>query len=147
MTASTLAVTPEKTDKPIVQPIAGELRAFLASLPAAVGKAPLFPTLHGRITGSNGGLSNEFGRLMQRAEVIAPMGREKKGRGRQMRTKSFHSLRHTFVSRLANADVPADVRKALAGHDTDEAHARYTHLAFTKQIEALAKLGTIGGWR
>jgi integrase len=85
--------------------------------------------------------------MIARAEVVAPMGREKKGRGRQVRTKSFHSLRHTFVSRLANADVSADVRKALAGHDTDEAHARYTHLAFTKQTEALAKLSAIGGWR
>ena len=147
MSASTVTVTPEKTDKPLVQPMASELRAFLASLPAGVGNAALFPTLHGRITGRNGGLSNEFGRLMARAEVIAPMGREKKGRGRQVRTKSFHSLRHTFVSRLANADVSADVRKALAGHDTDEAHARYTHLAFTKQTEALAKLSAIGGWR
>lgn len=147
MTASTLTVTPEKTDKLLKQPMAGELRAFLASLPGAIGKVPLFPTLHGRITGRHGGLSNEFGRLMQRAEVVAPMGREKRGRGRQMRTKSFHSLRHTFVSRLANADVSADVRKALAGHDTDEAHARYTHLAFTKQTEALAKLSAIGGWR
>lgn len=143
----TLTATPNKTDKQIVQPMAGELRDFLASLPTGVGKAPLFPTLFGRVTGRHGGLSNEFARLMQRAEVVAPMGREKKGRGRQVRTKSFHSLRHTFVSRLANADVSADVRKALAGHDSDEAHARYTHLAFTKQTEALAKLGKIGGWR
>jgi hypothetical protein len=30
---------------------------------------------------------------------------------------------HAFVSRLANADVSADVRKTLVGHDTDEAHA------------------------
>jgi len=150
LTAGTLTVTPNKTDKQIVQPMAGELRDYLTSRPAGVGKAPLFPTLAGRITGSNGanaGLSNEFARLMSRAEVVAPMGRVKKGRGRQMRTKSFHSLRHTFVSRLANADVSADVRKALAGHDSDEAHARYTHLAFTKQIDALAKLGAIGGWR
>jgi hypothetical protein len=75
--------------------------------------------------GRNGGLSNEFGRLMQRVEIVAPVGREKKGRGRQVRTKSFHSLRHTFVSGLANADVSTAVRKALAGHDTDEAHACY----------------------
>ena len=46
---------------------------------------------------------------MQRAEIIAPVGREKKGRGRQVRTKSFHSLRHTFVSRLANAYVSAEL--------------------------------------
>lgn len=142
-----LTVTPDKTDKPLTQPLADELRDYLASLPPGVGKRPLFASLHGRITGRNGGLSNEFGRLMARAEVAVPVGREKKGRGRQVRTKSFHSLRHTFVSRLANADVSADVRKALAGHDTDEAHARYTHLAFTKQTEALAKLAAIGGWR
>lgn len=54
--------------------------------------------------------------------------------------KCFHSLRHTFVSRLTNADVSPDVRKALAGHDTDEAHTRYTNLALTKQTEAWAKL-------
>jgi integrase len=142
-----LTATPAKTDKPIKQPMAAELRDYLSTLPAGVGKRPVFPTLHGRVTGSLGGLSNEFSRMMARAEVVAPMGREKKGRGRQVRTKSFHSLRHTFVSRLANADVSADVRKALAGHDTDEAHARYTHLAFTKQTEALAKLSAIGGWR
>jgi integrase len=116
MAAGTLTVTPEKTDKPLIQPMAGELRAFLAGLPAGVGNAPLFPALHGRITGRNGGLSNEFGRLMKRAGVIAPVGREKMGRGRQVHTKSFHSLRHTFVSRLANADVSRDVRKALNQH-------------------------------
>ena len=147
MDAGVVTVTPAKTDKPIRQPMAAELREYLATQPAGVGKRPLFPALAGRITGREGGLSNEFGRLMERAEIVVPLGREKKGRGRQVRTKSFHSLRHTFVSRLANADVSADVRKALAGHDTDEAHARYTHLAFTKQTDALAKLSAIGGWR
>lgn len=142
-----LTATPSKTDKPIKQPMAAELRDYLSTLPAGVGKRPVFPSLHGRITGSLGGLSNGFSRVMAQAGIVAPMGREKKGRGRQVRTKSFHSLRHTFVSRLANADVSADVRKALAGHDTDEAHARYTHLAFTTQTEALAKLTAIGGWR
>ncbi|HVX91079.1 MAG TPA: tyrosine-type recombinase/integrase [Candidatus Paceibacterota bacterium] len=145
--AGVLTVTPAKTDKPIRQPMATELRAYLTTLPSGLGKRPLFPTLCGRITGREGGLSNEFGRLMERAGIVVPRGREKRGRGRQVRTKSFHSLRHTFVSRLANADVSADVRKVLAGHDTDEAHARYTHLAFTKQTDALAKLAAIGGWR
>jgi hypothetical protein len=81
MAAGTLTVAPEKTDKPLVQPMAGELRVFLASLSASVGNALLFPALHGRITGRNGGLSNEFGRLMKRAGVIAPVAREKQGRG------------------------------------------------------------------
>lgn len=123
--------------------MAADLRDYLSARPTGVGKRPLLPTLHGRIKGSLGGLATELSRLMARAGVFAPMCREKKGRGRQVRTKSFHSLRHTFVSRLANADV----RKALAGHDTDEAHARYTHLAFTEQTYAPAKLSAIGGWR
>ena len=109
MDAGVVTVTPAKTDKPIRQPMAAELREYLATQPAGVGKRPLFPALAGRITGREGGLSNEFGRLMERAEIVVPLGREKKGRGRQVRTKSFHSLRHTFVSRLANADVSADV--------------------------------------
>jgi len=35
--------------------MAGELREFLASLPAGVGKAPVIPTLHVRITGRTAG--------------------------------------------------------------------------------------------
>ena len=147
MVAGTVTITPEKTGKPLVVPVAGELRAYLETLERGVGKAPVFPTLAGRITGRNGGLSNEFARLMKLAGVIAPAGAEKKGRGRQGRLKSFHSLRHAFVSRLVNSDVPADVRKALAGHDTDEAHAKYTHLRFEKQGEALEKLAALGGWQ
>ena len=70
LTAGELTVTPEKTENPLVYPMAGELREFLAILTAGVGKAPLFSTRCGRITGRDGGLSNEFGRLVQQAEVI-----------------------------------------------------------------------------
>jgi len=145
--AGTLDVTPSKTDKALELPLSGELREFLSAQERGVGKAPLFPSLAGRGVGSHAGLSNEFSRLMKRADVKGKAGRKKEGRGRQTRTKTFHSLRHSFVSRLANADVSADVRKAMAGHDSDEAHARYTHLKFEKQSEALAKLAKLGGWR
>lgn len=59
--------------------MAAELRYCLSTLTAGVGKRPVFPTLHGRITGSLGGLSTEFDRLMSRAEVIAPMAAKRKG--------------------------------------------------------------------
>ena len=42
-------------------------------------------------------------------------------------TKSFHSLRHSFASFLAEADVHADVRQKLTGHTSGKVHAIYTH--------------------
>ena len=41
--------------------------------------------------------------------------------------RSFHSLRHSFNSWLAEADVHSDVRKKLSGHKSDEVHAGYAH--------------------
>ena len=43
--------------------------------------------------------------------------------------RSFHSLRHSFVSWLSDGDVHADIRKRLAGHTTTKHHDVYTHLA------------------
>lgn len=103
-------------------------------------RAPLFPSLHGKKTGSAGGLSNAFGRLMMKAKVAAPKGLEKKGRGRQLALLSFHSLRHAFVSALADAEISSDVRKAIAGHSSDQAHAVYTHLDIETQRRALSRL-------
>ena len=103
----------------------------------------VFPTLVGRPTGSHTGLSNEFGALMKLAGIERVFGDTKEGKGRRATLLSFHSLRHSCVSRLANADVNADVRKTIAGHSTDEAHARYTHLELETQRRALEKLGTL----
>ncbi len=42
-------------------------------------------------------------------------------------TKSFHSLRHTFITWLAEADVHADIRSKLSGHASSKVHANYSH--------------------
>ncbi len=57
-------------------------------------------------------------------------------------TRSFHSLRHTFTSFLANSDVPEDVRQKLTGHRDKAVHARYSHHdeALVRAIAALPKL-------
>ncbi|MEO6752508.1 MAG: site-specific integrase, partial [Chthoniobacteraceae bacterium] len=106
-------------------------------------RAPLFPSLHGRKPGSSGGLSNAFNRLMAKAGVRAPMGEEKKGKGRQFKQLGFHALRHTMISNFANADIPADVRKEIAGHSSDEIHRRYVHLDLSAQRRALERIGSI----
>lgn len=109
--------------------MARDLLDYIQALPAPeAADAPLFPSLHGKKPGSAGGLSNAFARLMERAGIQQELGQEKKGKGRQFRSLSFHSLRHTMISRLANSDAPEAVTKAIAGHSTEEAHRRYIHL-------------------
>jgi len=68
-------------------------------------------------------LSTQFVRIMKRAEVP----RDIVCAGEVVKRRSFHSLRHTFTSWLADADVHADVRQKLTGHSSAGVHARYTH--------------------
>jgi len=56
--------------------------------------------------------------------------------------KTFHSLRHTFVSLMANSGVSQELRKELAGHSSD-VHRIYTHhspVALKGAIEAIPGL-------
>jgi integrase len=56
--------------------------------------------------------------------------------------KSFHSLRHSFTSWLAEADVHADVRSKLTGHSSAKVHAGYTHHdeALSRAIQTLPNI-------
>lgn len=83
-------------------------------------------------------LSTQFPRIMARAGVAAyvtlPGGIPAK--------RSFHSLRHSFTSWLAEADIHADVRQKLTGHSSAAVHAKYTHHdeALARAIETLPDL-------
>jgi integrase len=58
-----------------------------------------------------------------------------------IRTFRFHDLRHTFNTRLMEAGVMPDVRKALMGHSSGEdVHAIYTHVELPMKREAIRKL-------
>jgi site-specific recombinase XerD len=45
-----------------------------------------------------------------------------------------HSLRHTFISRLANIGVRKELRMAIAGHEGSDAHDRYSHADFLVEL-------------
>jgi site-specific recombinase XerD len=47
--------------------------------------------------------------------------------GRKFAKRSFHSLRHTFVSDLANSGSNPEIRRKLTGHKTASVHDLYTH--------------------
>jgi len=53
----------------------------------------------------------------------------------------FHDLRHTFNTRLVEAGVQQEIRKALMGHSSgEEVNAIYTHVEFPAKRTAIRKL-------
>jgi integrase len=99
----------------------------------------VLPKLAGRSTGGAHGLSAEFGAIMERSEIRPRIIRHT-DRGRANKTLSFHSLRHSFNSALANAGVARELRQALTGHATEKMNEIYTHREVEPLRAAIAAL-------
>jgi integrase len=128
--AKTITYRAKKTGKLVTIPIHPELENHLLELAAPdSGKAYVFPKLAGRGTGGRSGLSMAFSRIMARACVAGEVLHKPKkgGQGRTVRTLTFHSLRHSFNSAMANAGVSQKIRMKLTGHVSEEMNAHYTH--------------------
>jgi integrase len=80
---------------------------------------------------------------MQAAHIEQRVIRERTKAGRSVNALSFHSLRHSFSSILANAGVREELRMALTGHATRAIHQRYSHHDLERLREAVALLPTI----
>jgi integrase len=93
----------KRSKKAIVIPLHGDLQAELLKEPG-VGTAFLFPTLAGQPTGGKYGLSAQFNTIMENAGIKGTVTRHTPT-GRRNRSLSFHSLRHSFNSAMANAGV------------------------------------------
>ena len=112
--------------KKVTVPIHCDLLQALLELPvnAKQPNTPLFPSFARITSAGRSGLSSLFGELLIKAAIDTLP--EKLPGQRTFRAKTFHSLRHTFVSMMANSGVSQELRKELAGHDSD-AHQIYTH--------------------
>ena len=67
------------------------------------------------------------------------------GKGTRNFTKrTFHSLRHSFNSVLANAGVAEEVRMKLTGHSSKAMNMRYTHLEVRTLKIAVTSLPLFG---
>lgn len=122
-------------------PILPDLEAYLLTLPIPTGQphAPLFPKLADKKSTGTLGLSNTFTRLIHVAGIEnEPVSSPREGKGRRVFRYGFHSLRHTFVSLMANSGVSKELRMKLAGH-TSNVHDRYTHHELKTLRDALAK--------
>jgi integrase len=118
--------TPSKTGKMLEIPLHRTLERELLKRPG-VGKAFLFPSLAAtKGTGGRSGLSGQFAAIMQQASVSGVITQREDGT-RAVSSLSFHSLRHTLASELANKHVNEETRMKLLGHSTREVHQTYTH--------------------
>ena len=116
--------TPSKTKKPIGVPLHPQLERELLKKPG-IGKAPMFQTLAGKGTGGRFGLSGRFAAIMENAGIE---GKRTQGNGaRTLSTLTFHSLRHSFNSAMANAGIAQEIRQKLTGHASAEMNEVYTH--------------------
>lgn len=135
-----IRVVTSKTGREVAVPVHPELRAWLESQPRGIGKKPVFPSLAGKSGSGRSGLSMQFKRLMQRADVRGKMLRQGSGAGRTTFSLSFHSLRHSFTSAMTAAGVSEEVRMMLTGHTTKSAHRVYSHLELGQVWSAIAAI-------
>jgi len=124
-----------KTHKPLILPIAAPLRKHIEALPSSDDSAaPLHAKAFVIVSqqGKAGHLSNQF------ADLLADAGlREKKPHRKtaNRRTEhsslgvlSFHCLRHTAVTMMKEAGIPAAIVMELIGHDSEQMSSVYTHV-------------------
>jgi integrase len=121
-----IAYQQTKTGKTVVVPVHRDLMHRLDFLSEfAKEGAYLCPELAERTSGGKHGLSEGFNRLVRKAGIDP---QEVQGLGnRKFRKLTFHSLRHSFNSALAEAGIHQEVRMKLTGHSSMGMNSRYTH--------------------
>jgi len=137
----TIRFAVRKTGGEVVTVIHDDLEDHLLSLPTPKSDdAYVFPSLAGRKVSP---LSKEFTQLMEAAHIEQRVIRDKSGAGRSVHALSFHSLRHSFSSILANSGVSEERRMALVGHASRDMHQKYTHHELESLRDAIALLPSI----
>jgi integrase len=137
-----LRIETAKTGAVVVVPMHADFVEWLSLRQRGIAKASVFPQLSGKRVDGDNGLSNQFGRLVEKAGItrrITPG----EGKGRTVASKSFHSLRHTFVSALANNGVASEIRQKLVGHSDAGVHKKYTHHELQIFRDAVAQLPSL----
>ncbi len=143
LTEETLTYTQIKTGAKVTAPLHPDLLARLNKL-AGTDKPEVFilPHMANLRPGGRHGLSETFKRIMRKAGVDS---QTVKGAGNQMFSRrSFHALRHSFTSALANQNVSSELRMKLTGHKTVGEHQKYTHHEMENLRAAVKKIPSLG---
>jgi integrase len=145
LSEKTITFVQRKTGASVLIPIHQNLYEYLLEFPRSDRpKKPVFPKLFDKPGAGKSGLSMSFKRLMERAGIDDGVARKKDGKlGRNVSRLSFHSLRHSFNSAMANADVPLEIRQKLTGHASKDMNKHYTHLELEtvrRAVESISRL-------
>lgn len=148
--ASELRFVTAKTGRrmkiPLALPLAEHLKARAATEKMS---GPVHPRAAdvAKKGSQNSTLSNQFANLLAEAGLRKPVShvKEKNGRtgAKEAAQLSFHSLRHTAVTLLKEAGIPAAVVMEMIGHDSEKMSEHYTHVgeeAMRKAAETLPDL-------
>lgn len=139
----TLKLRPAKTKakkKDLVLPLHSSLEAHLKTLKMPEEDGPICPKLSQCKPGGYSGLSRQFQAIMKTAGIEQESIEAEGKKGRKFNKRTFHSLRHSYVTQLEAAGVAPDQRMKLAGHSDAKSHARYTHTKIETLRQALEKL-------
>jgi len=128
--------------KRVEVPIHNDLHEAILNLPVSSNAptSPLFPKWCNKIPAGRKGLSMKFNELVAKAGIDS-LALKKKGQ-RTFQAKTFHSLRHTFVTLMAENNVSQELRRELAGHDSD-VHRIYTHHSTETYRRAINSIPTL----
>ena len=139
LTAGTIEAFPGKRGKKVLIPIHPDLRRALdAAASVDTDQEYVLPGLSGRGCGGKRGISRDFLEIARAAGVdLRPM---EMPNGRTQFRRSFHALRHSFVSAMANADVAPEIRMKLTGHKTVAVHEVYSHHSAAILNKAIGQL-------
>ena len=142
-----ISVFPEKTrrlGKKIKIPIHPTLHEYLISLEGQDDpNAFLFPNLASKKVPGQSGLSLRFSSLVEKAAIKNTLLRPESknlARSRRVRGLTYHSLRHSAISALANEGVPEEIRMKISAHSDRVVHAKYTHHEERILRDSVAKL-------
>lgn len=123
----------QKTGAAVVLPMVPELhRELLAAFKARSDETWVLPEQHARLVKKNNPaeICKSLARLFRRCGITNEEGRPK---------ATFHSLRHTFVSRLMRRGISPALVQAAVGHSTMMMTEHYTHISADELRRGLAE--------
>lgn len=142
LTDGTMEFFEGKNQKWITLPMHPELQRHLLKL-AGIDKPQkhITPKMAELGPGGRHGLSEGFKRIVVKAGLSL---QTVEGSGvRNISKRTFHALRHSFTSALANAGVAPELRMKLTGHKSAAVHKGYTHLELETLRKAIGKLPSL----
>lgn len=88
----------------------------------------VFRSLANRSGAGRNGLSKYFEGIMNKAKIEWRVLREKNGKGRTVRSLSFHSFRHGAASAVFKGAALKNIARSVTGHAARGVVDRYIHI-------------------